>query len=70
MKMADLKPCPFCGGEAVGPTDAWPHMINCIQCGACVKGFNFAEDGKREAVEKWNRRDGLETASAGEQAMM
>lgn len=54
--MADLKPCPFCGGEALGPTDAWPHMIGCSQCGAGVKGFDFAEDGEREAIKKWNRR--------------
>lgn len=51
-----LKPCPFCGGKAFGPTDAWPHMVYCIQCGARVKGFKFAEDGESEAVEKWNRR--------------
>lgn len=51
-----LKPCPFCGGEAVGPTDAWPHIINCCGCGAEVKGFTFAEEGELEATEKWNRR--------------
>ena len=31
-------------------------MIACEICGAIVKGFDFAEDGMREAVEKWNRR--------------
>ena len=51
-----VKPCPFCGGKALGPTDAWPHMITCERCGASVKGFAWAEDGTREAVEKWNRR--------------
>lgn len=51
-----LLPCPFCGGEANGPTDAWPHMIVCGGCGASVKGFAMVEDGKREAIEKWNRR--------------
>lgn len=51
-----LQLCPFCGGKADGPTDPWPHMIVCSGCGASVKGFGFAEDGKREAVEKWNRR--------------
>ena len=54
--MEKLKPCPFCGGKANGPTDWWPHMIACEICGAIVKGFDFAEDGMREAVEKWNRR--------------
>lgn len=52
----ELKPCPFCGGNALGPTDAWPHIIACEKCGASVKGFSYDEDGKREAAEKWNRR--------------
>ena len=55
-KHEPLKPCPFCGGKALGPTDAWPHMITCDQCGAGVKGFGYAAEGKREAIEKWNRR--------------
>jgi len=52
----ELRPCPFCGGKACGPTDAWPHMIVCDGCGARIIGVGFAEDGMREAVEKWNRR--------------
>ena len=52
----ELKPCPFCGGKALGPTDAWPHTITCEQCGATVKGFGYDEDGMKEAIEKWNRR--------------
>lgn len=57
--IAIIKSCPFCGSsEVVGPTDAWPHMINCCGCGAGVKGFKFGDEGKREATEKWNRREG------------
>ena len=52
-----LKPCPFCGGKALGPTDAWPHMVTCEDCGASVKGFRFGETGVYEAIEKWNRRE-------------
>ena len=54
--MKKLKPCPFCGGMALGPTDAWPHLIMCSKCGAQVKGFAYAEDGEMEAIEKWNTR--------------
>lgn len=53
----ELKPCPFCGGKALGPTDAWPHMVTCEDCGASVKGFRFGETGVYEAIEKWNRRE-------------
>ena len=56
MDEAKLLSCPFCGGKASGPTDAWPHIISCSECGASVKGFNYAEDGMQEAVEKWSRR--------------
>ena len=52
----ELLPCPFCGGKALGPTDAWPHTITCEQCGAAVKGLGYGEEGMREAVKKWNRR--------------
>ena len=54
--MGELKPCPFCGGNALGPTDAWPHMITCEQCGASVKSFKYDEEGKQEAIAKWNMR--------------
>ena len=54
--MEQLKPCPFCGGKALGPKDGWPHMIICEGCGASVKGFKYAEAGAMEAIEKWNRR--------------
>ena len=55
--MNELKQCPFCGGKALGPTDAWPHMVTCEDCGASVKGFAYGEDGEKEAEQKWNRRD-------------
>ena len=52
----ELLPCPFCGGEALGPTDTWPHTITCEQCGASVKSYGYDKDGMKEAVKKWNRR--------------
>lgn len=58
-----LKPCPFCGGKALGPTDAWPHMVTCEDCGAGVKGFQYAGTGAWEAIQKWNRREPETTRS-------
>ena len=46
----ELKPCPFCGGEA--------HFVNgstwlaCAGCGAETSFF----DTQEEAAEAWNRR--------------
>ena len=54
--MAELKPCPFCGGIAldVGPLyDAEKgYVVKCIRC-RC-KTWYFATEA--EAIEAWNRR--------------
>ena len=54
-----LKPCPFCGGEAVLiNTRAFGEScksVMCIKCKATVN--NFAGDMQEErATEAWNRR--------------
>ena len=53
----ELKPCPFCGGEARimleeedRPDDSF-HNVYCTICGA-----QFWVKSKTEAVAKWNRR--------------
>ena len=58
--MADLKPCPFCGGKAV-VTAKLPYFgenetlsVMCKECNASSKHKRTEE----EAIEAWNRRDG------------
>lgn len=56
--MSDLKPCPFCGGEADCNNNAvmqggklkW--ATECLGCGVITDCF----DTKQEAIEAWNRR--------------
>lgn len=58
----ELKPCPFCGGEANiigGKTDAYTfYYVICSVCntrsGDVFKGL----EGEKKARETWNRRDG------------
>ena len=58
----ELKPCPFCGGEAVVAT--WrdehgrldPTVIGCSVC----KAQSGLYDRKKQATEAWNRRVGEE----------
>lgn len=53
--MTELKPCPFCGGEAYivkGFSDL--HMILCEDCGSTAS-FQHKE-GRQEAIKAWNRR--------------
>ena len=56
----ELRPCPFCGGEAHAALAAYAsgataHVV-CDGCGAKVYGYSRGERGLRDAVESWNRR--------------
>ena len=52
--MSDLKPCPFCGGEArthyVKGYELWE--VSCGQCGSELSAYL----SEAEAIEAWNRR--------------
>ena len=52
-KMAELKPCPFCGGEAafLGTT----CTIKCKQCGGAFIATNPVV-ARMEIAAAWNRR--------------
>lgn len=63
--MQELKPCPFCGGEAVvdhwelsSPDEGWEderediYYIVCSECGSETYEYR----SKEEAIEAWNRR--------------
>ena len=49
----DLKPCPFCGGEAELCGMVGTRYIRCTSCGCDGPIF---QDTKKEAVESWNTR--------------
>lgn len=53
-----LKPCPFCGGEALMHTELWKgkpfaYYVMCMDCSAA---HPYSET-KEEAVTLWNRRN-------------
>ena len=56
--MADLKPCPFCGGEA----DILEHQYQgCfttygVVCLDCYSGTDWSFETEDEAIAAWNRR--------------
>ena len=63
--MSDLKPCPFCGGEAEYryvsgirhpwsgvQADALAITVNCIRCGATIPSGMSQE----RVTDAWNRR--------------
>ena len=53
----ELKPCPFCGNEAVMETllfvGAKWFYVKCVECGAEIKAPASSEN---IAANKWNRR--------------
>lgn len=53
--MAELKPCPFCGGENLNVRKGkYMWWIEC--CNAYCGGSSGAKHYKKEAIEAWNRR--------------
>ena len=51
--MIDLKPCPFCGGEAEYIGDCEMVRVECNICGANTSGW---WDEPEDAAQDWNRR--------------
>ena len=63
MSKIGLKPCPFCGEEAMLETDVQGHTsiarIKCVRCRAATRVFIDSDnDGSYifDAAEAWNRR--------------
>ncbi len=57
--MSELKPCPFCGGEAeITETSMFRNQdcyVQCKGCGACTK-FRFGDECRKQAINDWNTR--------------
>lgn len=60
--MEELKPCPFCGGEALlsgqkGVDNLWFGAIECQSCEATIEYFAYSPDAlERRLTEAWNTR--------------
>ena len=61
--MVELKPCPFCGGEAeflYHSRIKRPVIYDFFRCGCKECGLRYPKFFRveREAIEAWNRREG------------
>ena len=57
--MAELKPCPFCGGKAKFIYSMPYNAVKCTKCkvfGKTIVDSYEQQDGKAEAIEAWNNR--------------
>ena len=52
--MAELKPCPFCGGKAEISLYLGNYGVACCECPGAV--INCRYQTKEEAIKAWNRR--------------
>lgn len=60
----ELKPCPFCGGEAglfeikgIG-NDLIEYMVGCLETDCEIRPCVQRELDKKGTIDAWNRRDG------------
>jgi Lar family restriction alleviation protein len=59
MTALELKPCPFCGGRAVGNENAGNPYVYCESCDVSQTPF----DRLTASVTAWNRRSDLHHAT-------
>lgn len=52
----ELKPCPFCGGQAHIMQMGFPHWIYCEDCGAKIHGGKIGDGAEEASIKAWNRR--------------
>jgi Lar family restriction alleviation protein len=61
--MTELKPCPFCGGEAetgyaINDYNRWGVICKCCGASVEVEEWKGVEDTEGNAIAAWNRRAG------------
>ena len=61
----ELKPCPFCGGEADIIEDSFCYGVECFNCKANSTYFSNAKD----AIAAWNRRNYSEKQDSSKELM-
>ena len=56
----ELKPCPFCGGEAeLWHSSNWDYRVRCTECKAQTRQYHENDAG---AVNAWNSRAEIQWA--------
>lgn len=51
-----LDKCPFCGGEPELTEHFGDWSVKCKDCECGTPWFEFISEGRKKAIELWNRR--------------
>lgn len=51
-----LDKCPFCGGDPELKEHFGDWSVKCKDCDCGTPWFEFISDGRKKAIELWNRR--------------
>lgn len=62
----NLKPCPFCGGEAEVALFLGNYTVCCSACSSAVVPNPYSDTPLDEAVVAWNRRATVEVVRCGD----
>ena len=59
--MAELKPCPFCGGQAIVVANRYRHgqetyLVKCMRKECDVLPATYEFEDMHDAINAWNRR--------------
>ena len=58
--LTNLKPCPFCGGDAklktIIDSDHYIYYVKCSNTRCKVRAYTLVYRKKHEAIQAWNRR--------------
>lgn len=55
-KLVELKPCPFCGGEAVRVHSYLSYRVECANVKCNVRAETYTFDRQTDATKAWNKR--------------
>lgn len=66
--MSELKPCPFCGGEAELSEYGGPQYL--VECPFCEAGTFTGRVSKDQAIEDWNARPPMQDCAKEMYAML
>lgn len=72
--MTELKPCPFCGGNATlveywfkGTANVKHYFVQCKKCGVRKDNHHNGYNARTKAIDDWNKRAKMDEVVNGKE---